>query len=534
MTIAEVLGAAGYGTYLSGKWHLSSDLHTPNGAWPTRRGFDEFYGTLEGAGSYFGTRTLTRGETNIEAEAADPDFYYTDAISDNAAGFIRGHHRDRAADPLFLYLAYTAPHWPLHARQQDVDRYAGRFDEGWDVLRGERMRRLVESGVLDRGWAISDRDPAVPAWDSTDDHAWQAARMAVYAAQIDRMDQGIGRVLDALEQTGRLANTLFVFLSDNGGCAEEMPVETVRDFITGFVAFDETTRAGDPVRPGNSPEILPGGEDTYATYGREWANLSNTPFREYKHWVHEGGIATPLIAHWPAGLGTEPRIVHGPHQLPDVMATVLELTGAPYPAQYQGRDVLPPEGTSMLPTWRGEQPPDRTLYWEHEGNAAVRRGRWKLVRKYPGAGNCTTSTPTAPSCTTWPARTPRWWPTSPPTTSAGRTAAACCPASRSWHSTSGGAAPCPSDPLPDPPSPGVRESGSRHRPAGVSGPVHAAGCLGCSVAGVAGCLLPRLVGVRCRRLVEPEEFVVAVDQSVEGTASGPELADRVVAVDHER
>ncbi|GAA1332723.1 arylsulfatase [Actinocatenispora thailandica] len=384
VTIAEVLGAAGYGTYLSGKWHLSSDLHTPNGAWPTRRGFDEFYGTLEGAGSYFGTRTLTRGETNIEAEAADPDFYYTDAISDNAAGFIRGHHRDRAADPLFLYLAYTAPHWPLHARQQDVDRYAGRFDEGWDVLRGERMRRLVESGVLDRGWAISDRDPAVPAWDSTDDHAWQAARMAVYAAQIDRMDQGIGRVLDALEQTGRLANTLFVFLSDNGGCAEEMPVETVRDFITGFVAFDETTRAGDPVRPGNSPEILPGGEDTYATYGREWANLSNTPFREYKHWVHEGGIATPLIAHWPAGLGTEPRIVHGPHQLPDVMATVLELTGAPYPAQYQGRDVLPPEGTSMLPTWRGEQPPDRTLYWEHEGNAAVRRGRWKLVRKYPG------------------------------------------------------------------------------------------------------------------------------------------------------
>lgn len=384
VTIAEVLRAAGYGTYLSGKWHLSSDLHTPNDAWPTRRGFDEFYGTLEGAGSYYSTRTLTRNETGIEAETADPDFYYTDAISDNAVRFVRGHHAERADDPLFLYLAYTAPHWPLHARPEDVARYAGRFDEGWDVLRGKRMRRLTESGILDRGWALSDRDPAVPAWDDTADHDWQAARMAVYAAQIDRMDQGIGRVLDALEQTGRLDDTLFVFLSDNGGCAEEMPVETVREFITGFVAYDETTRAGDPVRPGNTPAITPGGEDTYATYGREWANLSNTPFREYKHWVHEGGISTPLIAHWPAGLGTQPRIVHAPHQLPDVLATVLELTGASYPAEYDGRDVLPPEGVSMAPTWRGEQPPERTLYWEHEGNAAVRRGRWKLVRKYPG------------------------------------------------------------------------------------------------------------------------------------------------------
>ncbi|HEY3507490.1 MAG TPA: arylsulfatase [Actinocatenispora sp.] len=384
VTIAEVLGDAGYGTYLSGKWHLSSDLEHPNDAWPTRRGFQHFYGSLEGAGSYFQPHTLTRGETNIEAEALDPDFYYTDAISDNAAAFVRDHHERAADDPLFLYVAYTAPHWPLHAHPADVARYAERFAAGWDVLRGERMRRLTDSGLIERGWAASDRDPAVPAWDDVEHHAWQAARMAVYAAQVDRMDQGIGRVLDALEETGRLDDTVFVFLSDNGGCAEEMPVETVRDFITGFVAFADTTRDGRPVRPGNAPDITPGGEDTYATYGREWANLSNTPFREYKHWVHEGGIATPLIVHWPRGLGGDGRIVHEPAQLPDVLATVLDATGANYPGEYAGRRVLPPEGRSMVPAWRGEPTPPRTLYWEHEGNAAVRRGRWKLVRKYPG------------------------------------------------------------------------------------------------------------------------------------------------------
>ncbi|MGA8112495.1 MAG: arylsulfatase [Actinocatenispora sp.] len=384
VTLAEVLGAAGYRTYLSGKWHLASDLENPNDAWPTRRGFQHFYGSLEGAGSYYHPRTLMRGERNIEDEALDPDFFYTDAISDNAARFVRDHHHATADDPLFLYLAYTAPHWPLHAHPTDIERYAGRFDSGWDVLRGQRMRRLTASGLIERGWACSDRDPAVPAWEETGDHEWQATRMATYAAQIDRMDQGIGRVLTALEETGRLDDTIFLFLSDNGGCAEEMPPESVREFITGFVAFRDTTRAGAPVRPGNTPDIEPGPEDTYSTYGRAWANLSNTPFREYKHWVHEGGIATPLIAHWPRGLGTGDRIVHHPYQLPDVMATVLAATGARYPTEYQGRSVLPPEGHSMLGSWRGGPAEPHTLYWEHEGNAAIRRGRFKLVRKYPG------------------------------------------------------------------------------------------------------------------------------------------------------
>jgi arylsulfatase A-like enzyme len=240
-------------------------------------------------------------------------------------------------------------------------------------------------GILDPAWPLSDRDPAVPAWDDVDDRQWQTRRMEVYAAQVERMDRGIGTIVTALETTGVLDDTLVIFLSDNGGCAEELRYAWA-DQLTHLSAHRRApTRDGRRVRHGNSPEVLPGSEDTFASYGRAWANLSNTPFREYKHWVHEGGIATPLIAHWPAGGIEAGTIRHQPHQLTDVMATVLEITGARYATSYPGRDPLPLEGTSMLPTWRGDPTGDRTLYFEHEGNAAVRRGTWKLVRKYPGA-----------------------------------------------------------------------------------------------------------------------------------------------------
>lgn len=386
VTIAEVLGSAGYSTYLSGKWHMSSDLRHPSDAWPTRRGFDRFYGTLAGAGSYFQPATLTRDERNIEDEALEEGFYYTDAISDNAVGFAREHHAERPADPMFLYVAYTAPHWPLHALKEDIGKYLGRFSAGWDELRRERLRRLVSMGIIDESWPLTDRDPNVPAWAEAGDKEWEALRMAVYAAQIDRMDQGIGRILDELEESGRLENTLFVFLSDNGGCAEEMPPESAMDFVTAFVDFAPVTRDGREVVPGNHPGLDPGPETTYATYGTAWANLSNTPFREYKHWIHEGGISTPFIVHWPAGLGAEATVRTAPHQLTDVMATIVEVTGAEYPATFDGRAVLPLEGRSMLASLRGEPAdPGRTLFWEHEGNAGVRRGTWKLVRKY-GSG----------------------------------------------------------------------------------------------------------------------------------------------------
>lgn len=383
LTIAEALKPAGYRSYLAGKWHVARDIHTPSHSWPTRRGFDEFYGTLEGAGSYFMPRTLTRGETNIEHEAAeDPDYYYTDAISDNAVEFVRRHRGEHAGDPFFLYVGYTAPHWPLHAIEEDVQKYLGRFDTGWDELRRERLRRLVEAGIIGENWPLTDRDPRVPAWDEVTDREWEAVRMAVYAAMIDRMDQGVGRILGELHAQGIGDDTIVLFLSDNGGCAEEMPVETARDFVTTYVTFDEQTRDGRDVLPGNDPSIVPGGEDTYSTYGRSWANLSNAPFREYKHWIHEGGIATPLIVNWPAGL-PQGVLRDQPHQLPDVMATLLDITGVDYPEAGGPGDLLPLEGVSMLPTLRtGAADEERYLYWEHEGNCGVRRGRWKLVRKH--------------------------------------------------------------------------------------------------------------------------------------------------------
>ncbi|GAB3927877.1 sulfatase [Microlunatus endophyticus] len=382
VTLAEALGQSGYRSYISGKWHMASDIHAPSDSWPTRRGFDQFFGTLEGAGSYFQPRTLTRNETNVEPEADGPDFYYTDAISDNAVRFVR-EHRDRTPEsPFFLYVGYTAPHWPLHALPDDIAKYQDRFTVGWDQLRRERLKRMIKHGIISPEWPLSDRDPRVPEWSDVSAKEWEAARMAVYAAQVDRMDQGIGKIIRELDELDILDDTIVIFLSDNGGCAEEMPIETAKDFVTTYVTFDPTTRDGREVRPGNDPSIVPGGEDTYSTYGRPWANLSNTPFREYKHWIHEGGIAAPFIIRW-AGTADDGGLRHQPHQLPDVMATLLEAASTPYPEEFEGRRILPLEGVSMAPTLVEDQRDDgRLLYWEHEGNCGVRRGPWKLVRKY--------------------------------------------------------------------------------------------------------------------------------------------------------
>ena len=377
-TVAECLRAAGYRTYLSGKWHLASDMETPNGAWPTRRGFDRFYGTLESAGSFYHPRTLVRDEEDIAHEAAAPGFYYTDAISDAALEFVTEHHRAAPDDPLFLHLAYTAPHWPLHAPEAEITKHKGRFDAGWDTLRAERLERLVGEDILDESWRLSPRDERVAAWDAVEGKEWEARRMEVYAAQLSRMDDGIGRLLDRLTALGRLDNTIVIFLSDNGGCAEELD----RQFVEAFVPLGDTTKEGEPVVAGNVPVVVPGPESTYWSYGRAWANLSNTPFREYKHWVHEGGISTPLLWHWPDGTVGPGRLERTPFQLVDVLPNLLEAAGADYPSHRCGAPVPPMEGRSMLPTVRGEVVQERPLFWEHEGNQGVRHGRWKLVRKH--------------------------------------------------------------------------------------------------------------------------------------------------------
>ncbi|MCG5220334.1 arylsulfatase [Streptosporangium sp. KLBMP 9127] len=382
VTVAEVLRDAGYATGMSGKWHLSGPLWEPADSWPTRRGFADFFGTLSGCGSYYDPATLYRGEVDASAEARDPRFFYTDAITDHAVEFIG---REAAAGhPFFAYVAYTAPHWPLHAPQEDIAGYDGVYAAGWDELRARRLDRLHAEGLLSAESALSAPDPAQPRWAAAPDQAWEARRMQVYAAQVERMDRGIGRILDRLEASGVSDDTLVVFLSDNGGCAETLPLGDPEVFRARRHIVPAATREGAELRVGNIPGIDPGPEDTYASYGAAWANLSNTPFRLYKRWVHEGGIATPFIVHWPAGGLLAGRIVRTPFQLTDVLPTLLGAAGVDYPREYPGREALPPEGRTMLPALRGAPVPDTSLFWEHLGNAAVRRGRWKLVREHAG------------------------------------------------------------------------------------------------------------------------------------------------------
>ena len=378
VTIAELLGDAGYRTGLIGKWHLTGSIHEPDGAWPTQRGFSHFYGTLAGAGSYYDPVTLTEGETPLPQ--TPEDFYLTTALGDAAADFVREEgERDK---PFFLYLALTAPHWPLHAPAEAIERHRGRYDAGWDELREARFARQQASGLADDSWSLSPRDEGVVAWADVADPDWQAQRMEVYAAQVELMDAAIGRVVAALEETGALDNTLILFLSDNGGCAEEIAPGWVDELPTTPYNTPLRTRAGERVRRGNDPTVTPGPEESFATYGLPWANLSNTPFREYKHWVHEGGVATPMIVHWPEGdLGS--GWIDDPHQLPDIMATVLDITGTDYPAERDGRALLPATGQSMVGAWQGSPvTEEHPLYFEHEGNCAIRVGRWKLVRKH--------------------------------------------------------------------------------------------------------------------------------------------------------
>lgn len=371
-TVAETLRDNGYRTWMSGKWHLSARTDAPDSTWPTRRGFERFFGTLAGCGSYFDPQTLTRGEAPAD-DASNPDFYYTDAIAAEAVEWINEHAADAGDDPFFLYTAFTAPHWPLHARDDDLARTRGRFDDGWDELRQRRLQRLVDEGLLDPATELSPRDPGQPAWADTEDRAWQVRRMEAYAAQVESMDRGIGRIVDALERTGRLDNALIIFLADNGGSAEELPLGPMETFALKDRSMVEGTRSGHPVRIGNTSDIEPGAEDTYTSYGVPWANLSNTPFRRYKRWVHEGGISTPFIVHWPSGDVAPDTIVRDPYQLVHVVPTLLDAAGIPHGGS-----------ASMLESLQGH-PVDShpTLYWEHIGNAAIRREPWKLVRDHP-------------------------------------------------------------------------------------------------------------------------------------------------------
>lgn len=381
-TTAEILADAGFATAIIGKWHLASDVRQANDAWPVRRGFDRFFGTLSGAGSYYDPPTLTRGDNDAESEARDPAFFYTDAISDEAVEFVSSRAAALPRRPFFLYVAYTAPHWPLHEPDEDeIATYDGVFDDGGE-LRAGRLQRMRAAGVLGPETELSEADAARSSWSVGGDRAWHLRRMQVYAAQVERMDRGIGRILSALEAASAIDDTMVVFVSDNGASPEELPLVAPDRFRLRTDILRERTRAGSPISIGNDPNVPPGPEDTFQSYGRAWANLSNTPFRRYKRWVHEGGICAPCIVRWRGGGVVAGRVIDAPFQLVDVLPTVLEATGARYAAERDGRPIPPLEGRSMLAALRGEVVPESTLYWEHTGNAAVRRGRWKLVREH--------------------------------------------------------------------------------------------------------------------------------------------------------
>ena len=386
VTIAEVLRAAGYRTALAGKWHVGGfwgrgpkdrerfRFGDPQRPLPTDRGFDRFYGNPAGGGSYFNVWPLIDQDRLIEVP---DDFYGTDNYTTAAIRYMEEAVADQ--QPFFVHLCYNAPHWPLHARPADIARHRGRYRQGWDAVRTARHERLKGLGLLDARWPISPRDPQAPAWSDAALPDWEDARMAVYAAQVDRLDQNVGRAVQRLEELGVLDNTLIVFVADNGGSAEFLKENGRAE------AELPVTREGQPVRVGNIPGVEPGGPATFMSYDLPWANASNSPFRRFKSWVHEGGIATPFVAHWPRAIAPG-QVRHDAAHFVDLTATLLDVAGAKHPHEHRGRAVTPLEGESFAAllagqAWRREKP----LLWEHEGNAAVRRDNWKLVRMHPGA-----------------------------------------------------------------------------------------------------------------------------------------------------
>ncbi|MBI5773609.1 MAG: sulfatase-like hydrolase/transferase, partial [Verrucomicrobia bacterium] len=403
VTIAEALQGAGYRSYVAGKWHVTKKAKAESDAdkynWPLQRGFDRFYGTIHGAGSFFDPNTLVRDNRFIspyaDGEYQPKEFYYTDAITDHAARFATEHRRDHGGKPFFMYVAYTAAHWPMHAKESDIAKYKGKYDAGYDAIRAARLAKMKKLALLDPRWQVS---PQAGIWEKQENKAWEARCMEVYAAMVDCMDQGIGRLVATLKQNGQFDNTLILFLQDNGGCAEtlgragefkpraERPTlpALAKDFLQPDM-IPKQTRDGFPMRQGAG--VMPGGADTFIAYGRNWANVCNTPFREYKHWEHEGGISTPLIAHWPAGIAAPRRnaLEKQPGHLVDLLATCVDLSGAKYPAEFNGNKIQPMEGVSLAPAFTGKNlNRPQPIFWEHEGNRAVRDGKWKLVSKHPG------------------------------------------------------------------------------------------------------------------------------------------------------
>ena len=400
VTLAEALRPAGYRCYMSGKWHVTRHIQPggPKNNWPRQRGFDRFYGTIIGAGSFYDPATLCRDNQFItpenDASYQPEQFHYSDAISDNAVNFISDHFAgSNRSKPFFMYVAYTSAHWPMHALEKDIAKYRGKYDQGFEPIRRARYQNGIKQGVVNAKWKLS---PVAVQWENYPNKAWDIRNMEVYAAMVDQMDQGIGRIINEVKRNGVFENTIFVYLQDNGGCAEgfgrrsnlKKIVDKVhqplgRDGLQTKIWPPMQTRDGRPVRTG--PEVFAGPEDSFVAYGKGWANTSNTPFRGYKHDGLEGGISTPFIIHWPAGIdkNRQSKLVHSPAHLIDVMPTLLEAAEAQYPSEFNGNPIQPMEGISLIPALRGEKlVRNDPIGFEHHGNLALRHGDWKIVSMY--------------------------------------------------------------------------------------------------------------------------------------------------------
>lgn len=361
VTVAEVLKSAGYRTYMSGKWHVGEER--PD--WPLQRGFDKYFGLISGANSYY---RLLPGRLILEDNEPyeiPENFYMTDAISDYAVRYIDDATEAAKKDPFFMYVAYTAPHWPIHAPDEEIAKYRGKYLKGWDQLRKDRYARQQEMGLLPKSAVLSDRDARIPAWEDAPNKDDWDLKMAAYAGMITRLDAGIGRIVNKLKATGQLDNTLIMFLSDNGACAEILTGRAKRDLEP--EAYERSL-------------VTPTGQKwSYDAYGMEWANLGNTPFRLYKQYTHEGGISTPLIVHYPKLVKKAFQTDQVGHIM-DLMPTCLEVAGAKHPTTFDGRKVKPMEGKSLIPILQSKtRQPHEFIAWEHFGCRAVRQGDWKLV-----------------------------------------------------------------------------------------------------------------------------------------------------------
>lgn len=362
VTVAEGLKSAGYTTLMAGKWHVGGKPHQ----WPHARGFDRSFGTPSGGGVYFkGTLKVRKGvyfvegDRRLRAAELPDDLYVTETFTDYALKFL--DEASGRGKPFFLYLAHIAPHWPLQAKPADIAKYKGEYDAGWGAIRAARFAKQKRLGVVTPEQKLSRKHWQVKRWQSkpAEERRDLARRMEIYAAQIDCIDQNIGRLVAKLRELNALDDTLILFLSDNGCSAEGGP--------GGF----SRGRKGAPI----------GTALSYASAGLEWANVCDTPLRKFKTFTHEGGISTPLIAHWPNGITRRGAIDRTAGHVVDLLPTCLELAGAAYPKSRDGKPVKPTAGRSLVPAFAGKSVPrPEGLFWEHQGNKAVRLGEWKLVK----------------------------------------------------------------------------------------------------------------------------------------------------------